>query len=174
MKEKISSIAQKLKSSQKHIILEGIQELRMDGKTNELIPLIDLLNNTNDPEIKSHASSLLFEIKNQQAADILVDSIKNKGYNSVKKILISACWQSGLDFSGHLVFFAELVRVNDFENAFEAFTVVENCSDNASLSDLETAIIETKNYLGNNQVGENKLIQELLLLLEQMKRDKNV
>jgi hypothetical protein len=174
MREIESSIAQKLKSSLKHIILEGMEELRIKGKTNELIHLIDLLNYTNDPEIKSHASSLLFDIKNQHAANILVDCIKNKGYNSIKRILLSACWQSGLDFSGHLVFFTELVRDTDFENAFEAFTVVENCSDNAELSDLETAIIETKKYLGNNQFGGNKLIEKLLLLLEQMKRDKTV
>ena len=46
--------------------------------------------------------------------------------NQSEKRLLTACWQNGLDFSTFLPVFIDLIIHEDWEIAFEAFTVIDN------------------------------------------------
>jgi hypothetical protein len=42
-----------------------------------------------------------------------------------QKELVMSCWESGLDFSAHLIFFANLVVNCEYPVALEAITVID-------------------------------------------------
>lgn len=172
MKEKKSYIVKKLQSKQKQTLIDGIQQFKEKGKTEELIEIIILLNTTTDEEIRRLSGNLLFDIKKQDAAPVLVNAIENITFKNIRKTLVSACWESGLDFSEYLPVFSELVRNSDFETSIEAFTVIENCISSAKIEVIEKEIIATKSIL-NSMPDEIKSLSFIMIqLLEQMKQGK--
>lgn len=173
MKSKASSLINKLRSNQKQIIIEGIQQFRDKGKAEFLEDIIILLNNTKEEEIMVMIENLLSEIKDQNAVPVLINAINDKTYTNIRKTLLLACWQSGLDFSEYLPVFTEIVRTSDLETGLEAFTVAENFTENSSLEMINTEIIVTKSYLKKHSEDNNILAGELLMVLEDMKKGKS-
>jgi hypothetical protein len=53
-------------------------------------------------------------------------AIEDDKYKGIRKTILTACWQNGLDFSTFLPVFIDLVIHEDWETAFEAFTVIDN------------------------------------------------
>lgn len=53
-------------------------------------------------------------------------AIENDKYKSIRKEILTACWQNGLDFSAFLPVFIDFIIREDWEIAFEAFTVIDN------------------------------------------------
>lgn len=173
MKNNISPVLKNLKSNQKHLIVEGIQQFRDLGKSEFLKEVISLLVNTKDDEIRELIVNLLFEIKDQSAVPVLVYAINDKSLKSIQKILLLACWQSGLDFSEFLPVFAEIVRTSDIETGLEAFTTAENFTENSSLEMINKEIHLTEAYLEKQSNSNNLLAGELLKVLLDMKKGKS-
>lgn len=65
-------------------------------------------------------------IRKEKLGKLLVDHIRQEQDALSKGKLLAACWESGLDFSGQLLFFSSLVCHRDFQVALEALTVVES------------------------------------------------
>lgn len=172
MKNNISPVLKNLKSNQKHLIIEGIQQFRDLGKSEFLEEVISILITTKDDEIRELTMELLFEIKDQRAVPVLVRAIRNKSFNSIKKTLLLACWQSGLDFSEYLPVFTEIIRTSDIETGLEAFSVAENFTENSSLEVIDEEISLTKAYLVKKSDNNNILAGELLKVLLEMKKGK--
>jgi len=77
------------------------------------------------------------KLKDANAHKLLVDSIRSAERVEEKSVLTAACWESGLDFTNHFLFFVELACSDNFQLAMEALTVVENCEgmiDEATLT----------------------------------------
>jgi HEAT repeat protein len=172
MKNNISSVLKKLKSNQKHIIIEGIQQFSDSGKAEFLEEVISLLINTKDVEIRELIMKLLFEIKDQSAVPVLVNAINDNSFKCIKKTLLLACWQSGLDFSEYLPVFTEIIRTSDIETGLEAFSVAENFTENSSLEMIDKEIILTEAYLEKQSNSNNILAVEILKVLKDMKKGK--
>jgi hypothetical protein len=80
-----------------------------------------------DPAHRELKSDVLAILRNAKADKFLVDLIAMPQYAKHKRELLTACWESGLDFSAHLLFFCELIaspNSNDQE-ILEAITVIE-------------------------------------------------
>lgn len=67
----------------------------------------------------------LKQLKEQNRPSILMEAIRETSDPAKKAKLVAACWETGIDFSSHLLFFTELVCSDDFSVALEAFTVIE-------------------------------------------------
>lgn len=173
MKNNISLVLKNLKSNQKQMIIKGIQQFRDSGNAAFLEEVISLLINTNDDEIRELLVNLLFEIRNQSAVPVLVNAINDNSLKSIKKTLLLACWQSGLDFSEYLHVFAEIVRTSDIETGIEAFSVAENFTENSSLEMIDKEINLTEVYLKKQSKNSNILAGELLKVLLDMKKGKS-
>jgi hypothetical protein len=77
--------------------------------------------------------------------------------------LVAACWQSGLDFSGHLRIFAKLFILSDYITSLEAFTVLEESFPNAT----EQARLDCIRYIRDS---ENLVFDEKLPLFRELKK----
>jgi hypothetical protein len=121
------------------------------GKEGVLIPsdkseYLVLLDETSTREEKDEA---LKQIKEQNDPKLLVDAIRNLADPKKKAILISACWETGMDFSSHLIFFTELACADDFAVAMEASTVILE-SESISKADADKAIEIVNRKLDTN------------------------
>lgn len=98
---------------------------------------IDLLTNPDKRELRGEALNTLRKAKAQQ---FLVDLIANPDLEKHQKELVMACWECGLDFSAHLIFFSQLVKNCGYPVALEAITVIDEMHDLSDNLKLEKAI----------------------------------
>ena len=165
-----SEIVRKLRSEVTFSVVEGLREFRKKGKIEELIEVISLLNKTSDPEIFEEAKVLINELKIQAAVPHLVSFIEDNAYQDIHETLISACWQSGLDFSGYLPVFSRLVRESPYLIAFEALTVIENCTDNTPRDIVSAEIPFVKDAIKISPADKISLLKAFLEVLEEKSR----
>lgn len=83
---------------------------------------IGLLTNPEHRIEKLDALNIIREAKAQQ---FLVDLIAMPKFEKHQKELVMACWESGLDFSSHLIFFTNLAVNCEYPVAMEAITVID-------------------------------------------------
>lgn len=83
--------------------------------------LIDLLSSHNS----EHKDAGLELLKNEKSVDFLLEAIAETEQKNHKAALIAACWESGLDFKGHELVFAELALDTDLFVSLEAITALD-------------------------------------------------
>ncbi|MFV0592498.1 MAG: HEAT repeat domain-containing protein [Draconibacterium sp.] len=116
----------KLFSANSETVLSAIETLREKGNKEYLPILFELLFSAPEEEVKNAILKLLGTVKDKETIPVFIDALQNKKYISIRKEIATACWQNGLDFSGHVHVFADLIINENWEVAFEAFTVIEN------------------------------------------------
>jgi len=114
-----------------------------------------LLDNKNT---RQEDEALFAQLKEINAQDLLVQTIQATTHRDFKIKLLSACWETGLDFSKHFLFFTEQACDNDFQIAMEALTVVENEEGTVDQQILQQALALAEKTKSTNLV----LIQELI------------
>lgn len=75
---------------------------------------------------RAEKDEIFKNLKELNAGAILIDAVKNSERDEDTIKLLSACWETGIDFSAHLLFFVEFVLQDNFLIAVEALTVIEN------------------------------------------------
>ena len=144
LREKLIIHLKGLESQNNAEVMKSIQALREEG-TEEAIPfLVQTMVNNPVEDIKNEIAHLLFDLKNVQALPPLIAEIINPSNLEYQHILVSACWESGLDCTGYLNFFVELALSSNYLVAFECLTVIENMSGPFDTADLERLIEKTK------------------------------
>ena len=115
--------------------------IKRDGFSNKQNTAADLIEDLMEPKnTRQENEAIYLRIKETNAGEMLVNALKTVQKPTERAILTSACWECGLDFTGHFLFFVELACSNDFNVALEAITVVENCEGTIDEDSLHKAI----------------------------------
>lgn len=122
---KLQDQIQSLRSGNKNAILGTLKELRAKGNVSILPELFQLMLVQEDEQILGELTAFLNDLKDKEAAEILVTAIANPEYEKIQRTLVAACWQNGLSYGKFLGIFAEVLISADYETAIEAFTVLE-------------------------------------------------
>lgn len=163
-------IATKLQSKNKDEVLFTIKQLRNTGNRKILPFVIDLLHSSKSSEIKTAIINLLGDLKDKNSAIEIVSALKNEKYASIRKELLSTCWQSGLDYSMHLDLFVNLFITGSFEVAFEAFTVIDNFEEKFQAETIDPFIEELKLRVADfKKTDKEALFVELVHILTRLK-----
>ena len=126
-REKIDErIKNNLFSAKSEVVLSAIEWVKTKGNKLYIPLLFDLLNSSPGHEIETEIKNLLETIKDKNAVNIFMRAIEDEKYKGIRKTILAACWQNGLDFSTFLPVFVDLVIHEDWKTAFEAFTVIDN------------------------------------------------
>lgn len=168
-KSKKNLIKESLKSNDKQLIITAIEDIVEHGDKEILILAIELFCTTNDAEIKSHILSLLFNLKNPEAADVLFSFIADKAYHDQLNDLLIACWECGLDFSIHIEALTNLVISEPFETAFEAVTVIENIDAKLDTELLDKCIAALQKSIKRAGADKKALLESLVVTLKNFK-----
>ena len=125
--EKIDEqIRTKLFSSDTNMVVSAIETIERKGNKLYLPMIFDLLNSFPEPEIETEIKNLLGTVKDKEVINSFMRAIEDDKYKPIRKTILTACWQNGLDFSTFLPVFVDLIIKEEWEVAFEAFTVVDN------------------------------------------------
>ena len=127
---KSQTINEKIKlalfSTDTEVVKMAIEKVSEEGNRLYLPVLFDLLNTNPEYEVEAQIVKLLGSVKDKESVNSFMRAIENEKYINIRKKLISACWQNGLDFSSFTPVFIDLIITGDWEVAFEAFTLIDN------------------------------------------------
>jgi hypothetical protein len=159
-------IQKDLWSADDKLVLKTLHKLRTDGNLTYVPDLLNLLGQTRNELIEKELIRFLADIKERGVIPFVVEGLKKPGLKDARAGILSAIWQSGLDYSGHIHLFIQLFLEGDYLVALESFTVIEQSI--AHLSDQQVAE-ERKNLLdGLDSLSEVKkpLARELVNLMQ--------
>jgi len=125
-KNRLNNIINDLSSKEEKKVFTAIKQLRKHGKKEALLPLVDLLSSTKNEVIKTEVTSLLFDLKDQNVVEELINIIENETYQSEKATLISVFWQSSLDSSEYISKIVKQAIIGDYMIGIEVLSVIDN------------------------------------------------
>ncbi len=164
--KKETELIKKLFSIKENEVLEAISEIKTNGNIALLTPLLKLIKHPQSSKIENEAKAIFLNIKDEKAVEFIVNTLKNDQYSDIRKFLVAACWQNGLDYSTYLSDFVQLFINENFEIAFDAFTVIENRSPLPDNDTVRIEIAKLKSVI--NKISEDKkhLLVKLVSILD--------
>ena len=119
-------IKKNLFSANTDVVISALEAIRKKGNKLYIQILFDLLNSSPEPEIETEIINLLGTVKDKESVNSFLRAIEDDKYKPIRKEILTACWQNGLDFSTFLPVFIDFIIHEDWGIAFEAFTVIDN------------------------------------------------
>jgi len=159
-------IISNLFSGSPEIATKAIMQIKEKGNKHYLPALFELLVSNAEKEVEKETLKLLGSVKEKDTVPVFVEAIHNPHFDVKKKEIITACWQNGLDFSGYLEDFVDLVIHEKWEIAFEAFTVIENFTQFPKFEKSASVVQKIKMALPDAEEGKVYFLKELLTFLE--------
>lgn len=164
-KNKINqAITKQLFSENIEEVLSAIKRLNKDGNKDYLPALFEVLNSTPEESITNSIGKLLCTIKDSQTIPVFISALKEEKYKNIRKNIVSACWQNGLDFSDYINDFVDLVISENWETAFEAFTVIDNFTNLPPEKKLAKTREKVESAIKDNDGQKKYLLEEILKL----------
>ena len=149
------------------LITEAIGLLREEQPFEGAISLlITCYDKTQDEIIRKAIEGFLNDLKDQSASSEIINEIKKTWKIDTLNMIVSSCWQSGLNYSSYSADLAETFLKGNYITAFECLTVIEeNVSD---LSRKKKDAILSVFVQGNIPASNEKymLVQELIAILK--------
>jgi spore cortex formation protein SpoVR/YcgB (stage V sporulation) len=128
--------------------------------------LVAYYNKSDNDSIKRLIRDFLNDLKYQSSCNEVITEIKKDIKPDTLRMLISSCWQSGLDYADNSSDFADLFLTADYMTAIECFTVLESSVQKMTKKKRDE-IIKTIRDGTLSAVGEKKALSlELISVLE--------
>lgn len=119
---------------------------------------IDVLIGLLDPEItREDKEAKLAFVKDNKLHHLLIKAVVEAENDEDRAKLLCICWESGLDFMEHFLFFIEQACDPDFQVALEAYTVAENIENVRDEEILTKAILKIENCKN----GQKQILEDL-------------
>ncbi len=126
--------------------------------------IADLIEGLLLPEVTREQSEAIFKtLKEKNAQVLLVESIQAADSPDEKAKLTAACWECGLDFVNHFLFFATLACDAHFMLALEAYTVIEYTDATPNTDVLTQAL----SIVSNSKSPNTTIINDLKALIQE-------
>ncbi len=169
--EKQKTIVATIQSMNDNQIISLIQDFRENGKLFILNPLLEMIYTNRSLSLKEAILELVGDIKNQDAAEIIANSIQSHIGDPNTIGLLSACWQSNLDFGDYFPLFIDILCSSDYQASFEAFTVIENSIGSVDLKSIDLYIATLESKLKTIPIEKQSLLTETIVMLESFKKN---
>jgi len=112
------------------LITEAIELLRNEQPFEGAIGLlVSLYDRTGEDDIRRTIQSFLNDLKDQSAAAEVISEIRRGWKAQTISMLVSSCWQSGLNYSSYSSDLADVFLTGDYVTAVECITVIEEFID---------------------------------------------
>lgn len=165
--EKIDEqIKKNLFSANVNVVVSAIESIEKKGNKLYLPMIFDLLNSFPEPEIETEIKNLLGTVKDKEVINSFMRAIEDDRYKQIRKSILTACWQNGLDFSTFLPVFVDLIINEDWEIAFEAFTVIDNLEFLPNAEIIKISVDKINHALPNANDQNKYFLNEILVKLQ--------
>lgn len=114
----------------------------MSKKDTDNADLLTLL--ISSKSTREEKDEALVQLKINKAQDFIMSAISKTKKIEHKALLVSACWETGLDFSTHFQTFIDLIGHENFAVSLEAFTVIQEMETEIEPDLLKKALVTLK------------------------------
>jgi hypothetical protein len=148
-------------------IVQAIKSLREDEPFEGAIGLLaETFDASDDKSVLRAISDFFNDIKDLSARSEIVAEIRKSWNGDTISMLVSSCWQSGLDYSGFIEDMIKIFIEGDYVTTIESMTVIEGSAANISRESRDD-LIKTIKDSPKAWVNEKKtLTLELISILE--------
>jgi hypothetical protein len=165
--EKQTELLNDLKSGVEEKINKGVDKVGEDGFSGVIPVLFDVFQATNDVCLQDKIVKVIMDVHNKNATKIIIYELESREWPSNLEKVLSAIWQSGLDYGPFLEDFVKFVRSTDLAVCVEALTCIEQFFFHATESSRELVRDELKS-LAIEMKGHHRDI--ILIYLENLKK----
>jgi hypothetical protein len=169
-KLKINQLLTDLQSGDDLKIGAAIKSFHVHGDAGVIAPLVEIWRQGLSPENQSAMMELFEGLKDTTTIVPLMDAFRDEANKTIRRELLTAFWNSKLDFSEYLSDFVLFAIEGDFLDAFEAITLIEQFETTVP----EPAIMESqlllKEYFGgteNRSEQKDSILGDIALLVKQ-------
>lgn len=163
-----ASVIADLKSDNEKLALKAIEKLKKGGDASYISEILTALASTNEISIENAISQLLFDLKDKEAVNELVDQLTNENFKDIRVLMLSACWQSGTDLSDRLPDLITVASTGTYMECLEVLTIIENWEKVKDQEMLENEIIRLRSYLSESDTPEND--EMIFSIVEEMEK----
>jgi thiol:disulfide interchange protein len=164
--KRLKQLEVKLKGGNEGVVVNTISSLRGKEPCKGAIRLLtELFNSTTDPTNKKHVEEFMNDMKESSLRGEVIAEIRKEYRAETVKMLVSSCWQSGLDYSPYASDFALVFSSCDLETAIECFTVIEGCASLIPKKTKDHMIIILREHEENRTEEKSVLMLELVTVL---------
>lgn len=118
-----------------------------------------------DSTVKKLIREFLNDVKDQSVRTEIVGEIRKYGDSETLRMIISSCWQSGLDYSDYTDEFAKIFLACDYLTAIECFSVIETSAHTMSKIKRDRIIKMIRESISGPADDKTALIHELITVL---------
>jgi hypothetical protein len=149
------------------VITEAIELLRQEKPFAGAIGLLTAYyDKTDDYSIRKTITGFINDLKDQSACQEVIEEIRKQWKPDTISMLVSSCWQSGLNYSDFSLDLAKVFLEGDYITAIECLTVIEESIQNLNKAtrDKILKMLEESPVI---QITEKKeLMLELISILD--------
>lgn len=106
--------------------LTALTRIEADGDARAIRPLLSALAKGPSASLEQRITSLLFQIKANDAVPALMAALDEPELAQVRKVTLASFWNAGLDARDHLDRFIDIAITGDAQECFECLTIIEN------------------------------------------------
>lgn len=166
VKQKLNQdIQKKLFSAQPEQTISALNSIKEEGNRHYLPVLFDLLLSDPEEDVKKEIVKILGTVKLNDTVPVFADALNQPKYHPIRKTLLTACWQNGLDFKNQLPLLIDVVIEEDWETGFEAFTIIDNLKNLPEKEIRDEAIEKINHSLDNSDEKKSYFLHEILEII---------
>lgn len=146
---------------------QAIRKLRDEEPFSGAISLLVKLYDSNiDKSLSKLIQEFFNDIKHQAVCPEIIEEICKPWKQDTISMLVSSCWQSGLDYSDYLSDITAIFLNGDYCTAIECLTLIEKSVNKSSREQKDKIISIIQNSALAFTHEKNSLTQELISILE--------
>jgi hypothetical protein len=164
--KRLGELSRQLKNRNPLLVIETITMLRdIEPFPGAVTILAETYDNSDNQAIKATIRDFLNDLKESSAREEVITGINSNYKQSTLAMLVSSCWQSGLDYSQYLTDFARAFNKGDYTTAIECFTVIEEYTPRLTRENKDEILIILDEKRSPDSDDKSVLLKELVSIL---------
>lgn len=172
--QKLNQIVIDLNSTDEKKISKAIKSLEANGDSTVIIPLANRLLSDLSEKNKTEIIELLSSLKDTSSRGELMNIIDDEKYLSIRQSILTAIWNTKIDFSGYIDEFVYIAIYGSFLEAIDCLTIIENLEGPFMEEDLLESESHLKNYMNSTAEKDEQrafILSEIALKLKDFNED---
>ena len=121
---------------------------------------------TENDSIRKIIAGFMNDLKDQTVCQEVINEIRKQWKSDTISMLVSSCWQSGLNYSDYSLDLAKVFLISDYVTAVECLTVIEESVPKMSHTDRNEIIKMLADSPVSEVTEKQALTLELISVLE--------
>ncbi len=165
--KKIRELSEILNKGNIIVIPAAIELLRHEKPFEGAIGLLtSFYDKTENNSLRKIIAGFMNDLKDQTVCREVINEIRKQWKSETISMLVSSCWQSGLNYSDYSLDMAKVFLRSDYVTAVECLTVIEETVQEMSKSDKDEIIKLLEDSPVSKVTEKQALTLELITILE--------